>query len=147
MSGVPGSGSAVVARFNDGRVLKGTTHDFGPLKPNLHLYVWGEPEARAIVVPFGALKALFFVRTFEGNAKREDNRDLEKAKGPGRKIAVTFADGEVLCGITSGYSRDKQGFFVVPVDPESNNIRVFVVATAVKKIAWADAPSATPVGA
>jgi hypothetical protein len=135
------SGSAVVARFVDGRVLKGTTQDFAAQKPIFHLSVWGEPTARAIPIPVGALKALFFVRTFEGDPQHVDDRDIAKAKGPGRRIIVTFADGELLCGLTAGYSKDKQGFFVIPVDQDANNARVFVVTEAVKKVEWADNPS------
>ena len=140
-------GSAVVARFVDGRVLKGTTQDFSPHKPVLHLAVWDDPTARALAVPVGALKALFFVRTYEGDPKHVEDRDLAKAKGQGRKIAVTFADGEVLGGFTTGYSKDKQGFFVIPVDPKSNNSRVYVVTAAVKKVEWADAAAPARVGA
>jgi hypothetical protein len=133
------TGSSVVARFVDGRVLKGTTHDFAAQKPIFHLSVWGDPKARALAIPLGALKALFFVRSFEGDPKHVDDRDIDKAKGQGRKIVVTFTDGELLCGFTAGYSKEKQGFFVIPVDQAGNNARVFVVAEAVKKVEWADA--------
>ncbi len=135
----PSSGSAVVARFADGRVLKGTTHDFAPHKPVFHLTVSDDPTARALAIPVGALKALFFVRTYDGNPKHVDDQDFARAKGQGRKIAVTFADGELLCGFTTGYSKDKQGFFVIPVDPKANNSRVYVVTTSVKKVEWVDA--------
>lgn len=141
MDNVKPSGSSVVARFVDGRVLKGTTHDFAAQKPIFHLSVWGDPAARAMAIPIGALKALFFVRSFEGDPKHVDDRDIDKAKGQGRKIVVTFTDGELLCGFTAGYSKDKQGFFVIPVDQEGNNARVFVVAEAVKKVEWADTAS------
>jgi hypothetical protein len=133
-------GSSVVARFADGRVLKGTTQDFAPHKPIFHLSVWGDPTARALAIPIGALKALFFVRTYEGDSKHVENRDLTSAKGQGRKIVVTFLDGEVVSGFTTGYSNDKPGFFVIPGDPASNNARVFVVAASVKRVEWADSP-------
>ena len=137
-------GSAVVARFVDGRVLKGTTQDFSPHKSNFHLAPSDDPGARAMTVPLEELKAVFFVRTYEGNRKHVENRDIAGAKGQGRKILVTFADGEVLGGFTTGYSRDKQGFFVIPVDPKTNNTRIYVVTAAVKTIAWADAPAPMP---
>ena len=137
MDAVNSNISTVVARFLDGRVLKGTTQDFAPHKPIFHLVVRENPSERALVVPLLALKALFFVRSFDGNPKHEEDLDLEKAKGPGRKVAVTFTDGEVLCGLTTGYNKDKQGFFVIPVDPESNNARVYVVTSSVKKVEWA----------
>ena len=140
-------GSAVVVRFVDGRILKGTTNDFAPLKAVFHLAVRDNPAARALPVPIQQLKGVFFVRSYEGNPKHVEDRDLAKAKGQGRKILVTFADGEVLGGFTTGYSKDKQGFFVIPADPKTNNSRVYVVTAAVKKIEWADAPAPVRVGA
>jgi len=147
MDTVSSSGSAVVARFVDGRVLKGTTHDFAPQKPIFHLSAWDDPRTKALAVPVGALKALFFVRTYEGNPKHVEDRDLAKARGQGRKILVTFADGEVLGGFTTGYSKDKQGFFVIPVDPKANNSRVYAVTASVKKVEWADTPVPARAGA
>jgi hypothetical protein len=138
------SGSSVVARFLDGRVLKGTTHDFAPHKPIFHLSIWGQPNARSITVPIGALKALFFVKSYEGDAKRIDDNDVSRAKGQGRKIMVTFNDGETICGFTSAYSKDKAGFFVSPADPKGNNARVFVLTAAVRKVLWADATAPAP---
>ena len=130
----------------DGRLLKGTTQDFSPHKPSFHVTPSDDPTARATPIPMAGLKAVFFVRTYEGNPKHVENRDVAKAKGQGRKILVTFTDGEVLGGFTTGYNRDKQGFFVIPVDPNANNMRVYVVASSVKSIAFADAPAAAPVG-
>jgi len=135
------SGSAVVARFLDGRVLKGTTQDFAPQKPIFHLSVWGEPTAKALAVPIGALKAVFFVHSYEGDSKHVENQDLANAKGQGRKIVVTFLDGEVISGFTTGYSNDKPGFFVIPGDARSNNARVYVVSASVKRVEWADSPA------
>jgi hypothetical protein len=136
------SGSSVVARFVDGRVLKGTTHDFAPNKPAFHLHGVCDASERGLVVPVASLKALFFVKSFEGNAKHVENLDVAKAAGQGRRIIVTFADDEVVAGFTTGYAKDKQGFFVVPADPRSNNARIYVVTASVKSIAWADAPQA-----
>jgi hypothetical protein len=138
------SGSSVVARFMDGRVLKGTTHDFAPHKPIFHLSIWGEPNAKAITVPIGALKALFFVRSYEGDPKRIDDNNLAHAKGQGRKVMVTFNDGETICGFTSAYSKDKPGFFVTPADPKGNNTRVFVLTAGVRKVLFADATAPVP---
>jgi hypothetical protein len=134
------SGSSVVARFLDGRVLKGTTHDFAPNKPAFHLHGVCDATARGLTVPIGALKALFFVKSFAGDAKHVEDLDVAKAAGQGRKIIVTFADDEVVAGFTTGYAKDKQGFFVVPADPRSNNARIYVVTASVKTVAWADAP-------
>jgi hypothetical protein len=135
-------GVAVVARFLDGRVLKGTTNDFAPNKPVFHLHGVCDATARGLAVPIASLKALFFVKTFDGDPKHVENLDVDKARGQGRRIIVTFTDDEVVAGFTTGYARDKQGFFLVPSDSRSNNARVFVVTAAVKKVAWADVPAA-----
>jgi hypothetical protein len=140
-------GSAVVARFLDGRVLKGTTQDFAPQKSIFHLAVWGDPAAKALAIPIGALKALFFVRSYEGDSKHVEDGDLTRAKGQGRKIVVTFSDGEMISGFTTGYSKDKPGFFVIPGDPKTNNARVYVVAASVKRVEWADTPAPARAGA
>ena len=130
----PGTGNQVVAHFQDGRVLKGTTQDFAPLKPSFHLFVDGDETGKPLTVPLGALKGLFFVKTYEGNRDREARYDFEQAKQQGRRIEVTFKDGETIKGFTMGYSKDKQGFFLIPADPEGNNLRVFIVNAATSKV-------------
>jgi hypothetical protein len=135
-------GSRVVARFQDGRVLKGTTRDFGPLKPNFHLFVEGDESANSLAIQIGALKAVFFVKSWDGDARRVDDNSFEGATGQGRRVVVTFLDGEVMAGFTMGYAANKPGFFVIPADPRANNARVFVVSGAVRKVEWATATSA-----
>jgi len=127
-------GQRVVARFLDGRVLKGTTQDFGPLKPAFHLFPEGDPQAKALSIPTSALKALFFVKSWSGDPSRDDAYDFDAMSGQGRRIRVTFEDDEVVEGFTIGFARDKQGFFVIPADPGSNNTRIFVVAAAAKRV-------------
>ena len=138
MDAMKASGSAVVARFLDGRVLKGTTHDFAPNKPAFHLHGVCDASTRGLNVAISELKAVFFVKSFGGDSKHVENLDVASAAGQGRKILVTFADDEVVAGFTTGYAKDKQGFFLVPADPRSNNARVYVVTAAVKRVAWAD---------
>jgi hypothetical protein len=141
MDSMRSPGSAVVARFLDGRVLKGTTHDFSPSKPMFHLHGVCDASARGLAVSVTALKALFFVKSYEGDSRHVENLDVASAVGQGRRIIVTFKDDEVVAGFTTGYARDKQGFFVVPADPRSNNARIYVVTAAVKSVAWADGPA------
>jgi hypothetical protein len=54
----------------------------------------------------------------------------------GRKIEVTFKDGEVLVNTTVGYTPNRRGFFIFPADPKSNNLMVFVISAAVKKFGF-----------
>ena len=129
----------VVARFLDGRVLKGQTADFLPAKPLFH--VVQPPQAGAagqvVEVRLADLKAVFFVKDLVGNAAYNEGKAFaDGVRAQGRKLEVEFSDGEIIVGTTQGYQPDRPGFFVVPVDPNSNNERCFVVMAAVKKVAF-----------
>jgi hypothetical protein len=120
----------VIVRFLDGRLEKGYTHDFNPKKPSFYLEVLGD-STKKISVKMDQLKAVFFVRSFEGNRERNEEKSFAKTGSQsGRKVEVTFKDNEVMLGSTLSYSRDRIGFFLFPSDPESNNERVFVVSSA-----------------
>jgi hypothetical protein len=134
MTATGSGGQAVVVRFVDGRILKGTTRDFAPNKPVFHLFPWGEETDKALEIPVGALKAVFFVKSYEGDKNHAAGNSFAEAKGQGRKLVVTFKDGEVVAGFTMGYNPENQGFFMVPADGNSNNARVYVVNGAVLKV-------------
>ena len=127
----------VVARFQDGRVLKGLTNDFLPGKASLHVSTGGAvgPAAKPEEVRVAELKALFFVKTLEGDSKHV--RSNQPAPGPsgGRRLRIVFKDGEVMVGTTQGYDASRPGFFVIPVDV-GNNERCFVVAAATKEVRY-----------
>jgi hypothetical protein len=46
-------------------------------------------------------------------------------------VRVVFKDGEWIVGSTVGYEPQRPAFFLIPVDPQSNNRSVFAVAAAV----------------
>jgi len=82
------------------------------------------------------LKAIFMVWHFVGHSLyKEQKKYIEGEKPSGKKVEVTFIDGEVLVGTTLGYDPKRQGFFIFPADPKSNNIRVYVVSSVIKKSA------------
>jgi len=59
----------------------------------------------------------------------------DELEAPGlMKVRITFFDGEILAGTTQGYTPEREGFFVVPLERGSNNLRIFVVSSAVKKV-------------
>ena len=129
-------GRRVVARFRNGTVLKGTTHDFSPHDTSFHLFMRGDESGAPFDVEVAELKAVFFVRSYEGDSQRVDDNCFDGAAGQGRRVVVTFTDAEVLTGFTMSYAPNKPGFFVIPVDPASNNTRVFVVKEAAAEIEW-----------
>jgi hypothetical protein len=127
----------VVARYIDGKTVKGLSQDFFPNKDRFHVYPADKPSAEGVEILLKELKAVFFVRDFVGNYQYDERKEYISGDKPsGRKIEVAFADGEVLVGTTLGYDPKRPGFFLFPADPQSNNIRVFAVTTAVKKVRY-----------
>ena len=129
-----GNRARVVARFLDGRILKGHTRNFDPCRRTFELF---DPEGRGdgeiIVVRLNDLKTLFFVRDFKGNPAYKERHAFE---GPftGRRLSLQFKDGEVMVGTTFGFDAERDGFFLFPADPRSNNEKAYVNASAVQTI-------------
>jgi hypothetical protein len=127
----------VVARYTSGRLLKGFTQDFLPNKDRFHLHPPDKASGDAIEVLLKELKAVFFVKDFVGNSQYyERKKYLEGEKTSGKRVEVTFKDGEVLVGSTLGYDPTRPGFFFFPADPKSNNMRVFAVSPAIRNVRY-----------
>lgn len=124
----------VVVRFKNGSVMKGIAEDFNSEKPIFHLQVKTQDKTEVREIRLDLLKAVFFVKTFEGNKDHEEKRSFEGITSGGIKIKVFFADGEILVGTTNGYRPNKVGFWFFPVDRESNNVRVFIINSAVRGV-------------
>ncbi len=92
------------------------------------------------------LKALFFIKSFEGNKTYREKKAFGASTRDGHKVYVKFNDQESLVGFVEGeipwdkgffVSRDggkTKGFFLVPVDRDSNNMKVFVVGTSIEDV-------------
>ena len=119
-----------VVHFSDGRILKGHVNDFRPNKPEFHLETL---EGEIPLINVADLKAVFFVKDHDGLDGRRDSYD-DVIPGAGRRMKVTFSDGEELIGYVSSYSPDRTGFFLVPADLGSNNERIFIVASSCEDI-------------
>jgi len=131
----------VVARYRDGRVIKGITHDFGTQKKAFHVVPVeedkGEGGRKVSEVFLSDLKAVFFVKSLKGTKDHPPAREsLEEGRNPvgSVKVKITFIDGEILIGTTHGYSAERKGFFVAPLEDKTNNLRVFVISNAIKQI-------------
>jgi hypothetical protein len=126
----------VVVRYRDGRMVKGHTLDFAPNKDVFHV-ADANDSSHVAEVSVAAVKAVFYVKDFEGDPSRSVTEDFSKERLDGitgLKLKVTFEDGEVMYGTTNGYTPARKGFFVFPVDEGSNNERVYVLSASTKSV-------------
>lgn len=125
----------VIIRFKDGRKLKGYVRDFFSGASSLGFRKKLSDKETSLVMD--DLKAIFFVRDLEGNPgyteKKEFSRDRDYV---GKKVRVTYQDGEVAFGTVLSYNPKRSGFLMVPSDENSNNLKIFVVSSAVRELAF-----------
>jgi hypothetical protein len=138
---IPKAQNLVVARYRDGKIVRGMTHDFGPQKKVFHVSTVERHgrtvDGKVYEISLSELKAVFFVKSLEGRQGPPSLKGLleEKLEAPGLiKMRITFLDGEMLMGTTHGYTPEREGFFVSPLEQDSNNLRIYVVSSAVKKV-------------
>ncbi len=126
----------VVARFADGRMVKGITADFFSGKDLFHVSaVTASAGAKPVEIHTKDLKALFFVKDFAGDPQHVERKEFDPLHPQvGRRIRVVFKDGEVLVGTTTGYQPGRSGFFLVPADASSNIERCYVVVAATQEV-------------
>ena len=126
---------AVVA-FLDGRRVKGYIYSFSPQEDHFGLSIERDTaQGEGAEVQMKDLKAIFFARDFVGNSEYGASQELN-SQNQGRKAEVTFHDGEKLVGTADAYDPQRIGFFLVPTDSRSNNLRVFVIAKNARHIRW-----------
>jgi hypothetical protein len=128
----------VVARFIDGRIVKGATVDFVPTKDRFHVSVeMAAAGSKIVEIDIKDLKALFFVKDLAGDPQHSEQKEFDTSHPPvGRRIRVAFKDGEVLVGTTHGYQPGRPGFFLVPADAGSNIERCYIVSGSTREVAF-----------
>lgn len=126
----------IVVHYTDGHLEKGITTDFFPNKDRFHLIpVGAASDSKPQEVNIAGMKAVFFVREFDGIPGYDDKKEFEQGKPVvGRKIKVLFNDGELMVGTTNGYQPDRPGFFVNPADAKSNVERCFVLTKSTREV-------------
>jgi hypothetical protein len=135
----------VILRCIDGTILKGHIRDFSEQSDELILQELDSDVVRVIKIDI--LKAIFFVRSFEGNRQYKEKKSYGLRKPHGHRTFIKFIDDEDMVGFLEGeLPWDKgfflsqntinnlKGFFLLPADEGSNNIRVFIFAHAVKDV-------------
>lgn len=121
----------VVLRYRDGRTLRCTLQEEFSAK-DFEFQVSDE-NADVHTIDVTDLKAVFFVK--DSKERSADFVVDEDKKLPGGAMArVEFFDGEIIRGRVSQYSVSDAGFYLVPTATESNNRRIFVVATSLATV-------------
>jgi hypothetical protein len=137
-------GDKIVARFRDGRLVKGVVRDFSIESDTVILN--DQKTNKESSIPLEQLKAIFFVKNFEGSSAYVEKKVFGIRKNLGRKVFVKFIDKESLVGFIEGaipwdkgfslakLGKKAKGFFLTPVDGDSNNEKVFVVGSAIDNV-------------
>jgi small nuclear ribonucleoprotein (snRNP)-like protein len=119
----------VVVRFRDRRIVEGGTYNFKSNREIFHV-TEAHDDNKIIGISMSQLKAIFFVETLDKERDRRSPEDFSMESFDqvmGRKVKITFFDGEVMYGIIQGYTPHMKGFFIFPADEESNNKRAFII--------------------
>jgi hypothetical protein len=133
-----------VTRLINGKLLKGYIREFSPDQDEVSI----EEAVTGNLSPVKIkdVKAVFFVKSFEGDHEYKERKSYGIAKIKGQRVFVRFRDGEGLVGFLEGdvpwqrgfflskQNSDLKGFFLLPVDEDTNNIKVFVVSSSVEAV-------------
>jgi hypothetical protein len=132
----------VILRFADGKMLKGFIRD---LKLSEEALFIEDESSSQLKVRLKELKAIFFVRSFEGNREHQEKKTFAGSHPGSKRVFIKFKDGESMMGFVEGElpwrtgffleSMKDKGFYIVPVDAASNNIKILVVTSAVRDVA------------
>jgi hypothetical protein len=123
----------LVVHRKDGKIYKGVTQDFDPSAETFH-FLPAEGGGVPMLMRLEEMKALFWVKDFLGNRHFEARRSFETADAATHRAIVVFEDGEQIWGTVESAPGDDLGFFLTPVDRRDNNIRIFVIRSALKEM-------------
>jgi hypothetical protein len=124
----------LVARF-DRETLLGFVSSPGGLEGDaLELLT---PEGNVLQLPYAEVKAVCFVRDFEGgDTWREHRAFLTRPKSAGLWVRIRFRDGDSIEGMFANNLMQVEavGFSIVPPDPTFHNQRIFVPRAALTDV-------------
>jgi hypothetical protein len=133
-----------VARLNNGSMLKGYLKVFSSDMDEISVEENGTGKLHLLKME--DMKAVFFVKSFEGDHEYRDRKSYGSSKSKGQRVFVKFRDGESMVGFLDGgvpwergfflskQDKTQKGFFLLPSDEDTNNLRVFVVSSSVDDV-------------
>jgi hypothetical protein len=126
----------LVVRTKKGEVLCGFSFGLNRKSSDFHLDLQnkqGESLNRTIRVAFEDIKAVFYVKSFDGRFNPDDFKEWELPET--RPVAVKFTDGEILIGRPSHHHwADEARFLIVPEEANSNNLMILIERSAVASV-------------
>jgi hypothetical protein len=125
----------VVVHYIGGKLAKGYAFNFNQDKDMFQLYA-DRTKTEVIEVSHSELKAVFFVKTFEGNPayKCPETSEEDVQCVSGMKLRIVFKDGEAMYATTWGYSPARKGFFIAPFDKDDNNKKIYVINSSTSSV-------------
>ncbi len=130
-------GNKLILRMQDGSMIKCSTRI--PFSAAYKKVTVIDEKGAVHKIPLSSIKAIFFVKDFEGNSKYKAGSDFnEGSPKAGKSVSVKFHDGEVIRGKAINISDEKDGFFLYPADPLDNNEKVFIVRKNVLEVVVED---------
>lgn len=136
----------VVIHYQDGKILKGFLHPFQLTDEETMFSKEDKTGSENLKIPLRNLKAIYYVKDHQGDKDFKEKKRFGLAASKGRKVMVKFKDRELVCGYVTETlpwvlgkfhpepDVSRFGFFLIPADPESNNLKIFVVVSALKEI-------------
>lgn len=125
----------MVVHYRDGRSVTGVCFSLNLKEEGFHLDRVDDSGAslgETVYVKFSAIKAVFLVKSFDGNYDKDACFDAWTPEG--EELVVKFRDGEVVEGRSlRGYREDVPRFYLVPSEG-GNNISVLVERSAAEAV-------------
>ncbi len=125
-------GKKTVVRFKDKTLLKGAISDFSPFYRFFQLELL---NGDVVTVDIDKVKAIFFVKSFEGD-KKYQYKYADELYWVGDKIIFNFFDGERMVGYTQQLDFSPKGFFITPADLKGNNQYLFASRSAIESMSF-----------
>jgi hypothetical protein len=126
----------LVVRYRDGRTVRGVCYALNIREVGFKLDMVDERGGSLGTmedVAFRDIKAVFFVRSFDG--KFDKSAVSEEWSPEGRELVIQFEDGEILRAFAwKKYDGRDPRYYVIPEDRKSNNISILVEAAAVSGV-------------
>lgn len=124
--------SKVVVRLKDKTLLKGKINNFSPFYNFFKVELL---SGESVIVNIDKIKAIFFVKKFEGN-KQYEYKYEDKLLWAGDKVKLQFHDGEKMIGYSQHFDLTHKGYFITPADLNGNNTYVFASKSAIDSMSF-----------